>query len=407
MHSEEYTTKKINLNNRIEFYITHLISRLQKAGYDAYLVGGAIRDILLERTPKDYDVTTSATPEQVRKVFGRRRARIIGRRFKIVHLYCGSDIIEISTFRKKPKDDTLNSAKKDYSDSMLIVNDNEYGTAYEDAWRRDFTVNSLYYDPVRKEILDFTSEGINDLNNGIIRIIGDADTRFSEDPVRLLRALKLIGQYNFTVSPKTELSLNKLMQQILLASKSRLTLELEKILRSPYAYNIINVFRQHGFLKYYLSNFNKEVHSPEFKNSLDLFKIRCDLLKDGDAPDYLSLSLAAIVMPFVNTQLSGAPDTCIFSFNPEARKIIKETVNHIFAPYFFPKYIVSAVADSILLQNRIYKRITPNKTRKHPNFRIARELAIILNSYWWKDDTIVDFWKSHNLRKDKYHNKPK
>ena len=151
MHSEEYTTKKINLNNRIEFYITHLISRLQKAGYDAYLVGGAIRDILLERTPKDYDVTTSATPEQVRKVFGRRRARIIGRRFKIVHLYCGSDIIEISTFRKKPKDDTLNSAKKDYSDSMLIVNDNEYGTAYEDAWRRDFTVNSLYYDPVRKE----------------------------------------------------------------------------------------------------------------------------------------------------------------------------------------------------------------------------------------------------------------
>ncbi|MCP4176206.1 MAG: hypothetical protein GY756_00395 [bacterium] len=407
MHSDDHIVKKINLNNRIEFYITHLISRLQKSGYDAYLVGGAIRDILLERVPKDYDVATSATPEQVRRVFGRRRARIIGRRFKIVHLYCGSDIIEISTFRKKPEDNSLNSKNTDDSNSKLIVNDNEYGTAYEDAWRRDFTVNSLFYDPVEKEILDFTSEGIKDLNNGIVRIIGDADTRFSEDPVRLLRALKLIGQYGFKVSKKTELSLNKSMKQILLASNSRLTLELEKILRSPYAYSIINVFQKYGFLKYFLPNLNKEIGTTEYTNALDLFKIRCDLLKEGDTPDYLSLSLAVIVMPFVNSQLSGAPDTCIFNFNPEARKIIKQTVSDIFKPYFFPKYIVSAVADSILMQNRIYKRINPNKTRKHPSFKIARELAVILNTYWWKDDTIVDFWKYHNYKKDKYSNKPK
>jgi poly(A) polymerase len=398
MHSEDYITKKIDLNNRIEFYITHLISRLQKSGYDAYLVGGAIRDILLNRIPKDYDVATSATPEQVRRTFGRRRARVIGRRFKIVHLYCGSDIIEISTFRKKPRDNSLDSKNTDDTNSNLIFSDNEYGTAYEDAWRRDFTVNSLFYDPVRKIIIDFTSKGIKDLKKGIARVIGDADTRFSEDPVRLLRALKLVGQYDFTLSKKTEISLNKSIKQILLASNSRLTLELEKILKSPYAYGIIKAFQKYGFLDYYLPNLSKCKDTAEFENALNLFKIRCNLLKEGDTINNLSLALAVIVMPFVNTQLSGAPDTCIFSFNPDARRIIKQTVNDIFAPYFFPKYIVSAVADSILLQNRIYKRMNPSKTKRHPNFKIARELSVILNNYWWKDDTIVDFWRYNKQR---------
>jgi poly(A) polymerase len=174
-----------------------ITQRLQRAGYEAYLVGGCVRDLLLGGHPKDYDVATSATPEQVREVF--RRARIIGRRFKIVHVREGREVIEVTTFRHphESEDDIERAA------SGRILDDNEYGDLESDALRRDFTVNALYYDPTDNEGIDL-ADGLSDMEQGVLRIIGDPEKRLRDDPVRVLRAIRFRAKLKFVLEPATE-----------------------------------------------------------------------------------------------------------------------------------------------------------------------------------------------------------
>ena len=134
-----------------------VVSRLQKAGFETYIVGGAIRDMLMGRTPKDFDISTAATPEEVRQVFGRRSSRIIGKRFRLAHVYCGKELFEVATFRRAPEKN--GQAQDGESPGNLIVSDNVFGSSSEDAARRDFTVNALFYDPEKREIKDFTGQG--------------------------------------------------------------------------------------------------------------------------------------------------------------------------------------------------------------------------------------------------------
>ncbi len=182
-------------------HVTKIISRINSSGDEAYLVGGAVRDLYLKITPKDYDIATSATPEKIKKLFG-RGARIIGKRFRLVHIRFGKDVYEVSTFRKKPS--KKQRMGRDSDDGIMIWRDNVFGTIKEDAFRRDFTVNALYYDPVsEKKIIDYIG-GYDDLNNAVVRSIGDPETRILEDPVRILRALKLVAQYNFTLETGLE-----------------------------------------------------------------------------------------------------------------------------------------------------------------------------------------------------------
>ncbi|MEG2075795.1 MAG: hypothetical protein RRY34_04755, partial [Victivallaceae bacterium] len=235
---------------QVEPHITEIIRKLQDAGYQAYVVGGAIRDLLLSRKPKDYDISTSATPEEVREVFGRKSARIIGKRFRLVHLRNGREIIEISTFRRKPS----NNGHHENSDTLpdlMLMDDNEFGNAEEDAMRRDFTVNAIFFDPVNLQVIDYTQQGVEDVQNGVIRAIGNPEIRFEEDPVRMLRALKLLGQFSFMFEEATEAALVKKMPLIEHTSNSRLSLELEKIMTSSYSGRILRAFYQYGFLRYY------------------------------------------------------------------------------------------------------------------------------------------------------------
>ena len=195
----------------VEESVYNVVAALQDAGYETYIVGGAIRDLLLNRIPKDYDISTAATPEQVRDVFGKRRARIIGRRFQLVHVRAGKELFEVSTFRRAPaekKHEPLTPGARKIAAleeaENMIFNDNDFGSSEEDAWRRDFTVNALFYDPVADELIDYTGSGIADIESGLVRAIGDPKLRFEEDPVRMLRALKLVGQYGFKLERKTE-----------------------------------------------------------------------------------------------------------------------------------------------------------------------------------------------------------
>lgn len=176
-----------------------VMQELNKAGYQSYLVGGGVRDLLLGGHPKDFDVATDATPEQVKKVF--RNARIIGRRFKIVHVRFGREIIEVTTFRGH-HEDSNKANQSQQSDSGMLLRDNVYGDIESDALRRDFTINALYYTVEDFSVLDYT-KGVKDIEKGQIRMIGDPLVRYQEDPVRLLRATRFAAKLNFDIEKKT------------------------------------------------------------------------------------------------------------------------------------------------------------------------------------------------------------
>jgi poly(A) polymerase len=180
-----------------------VLSRLNNAGYEAYLVGGGVRDILLGGQPKDFDIATSATPEQVHELF--RNSRLIGRRFRIVHVLFGREVIEVTTFRGNAgdADEADDDDDRRTSEHGLLLRDNVYGSMEEDALRRDFTVNALYYC-----IRDFTvvdvANGMSDLKKRQMRLIGDPETRYREDPVRMLRAIRFAAKLGFTIERATE-----------------------------------------------------------------------------------------------------------------------------------------------------------------------------------------------------------
>lgn len=197
-----------------------VVRKLTRAGYKAYLVGGCVRDLLVGQSPKDFDVATSATPNEIRATF--RNSRIIGRRFRLVHVFFGAKIIETATFRANPRDED--------DHDLLIRRDNVFGTEAEDARRRDFTINGLFYDVEREEVLDHVG-GLADLDARLIRTIGDPDIRFQEDPVRMLRAIKFAARLNFGVEPATWNAMLRWRTEISKCAPPRLLEEVHRLLR--------------------------------------------------------------------------------------------------------------------------------------------------------------------------------
>lgn len=209
-----------------------VIGRLNQFGYKAYIVGGCVRDLLLNRAPKDYDIVTNATPQEIRKLFV--NSRVIGRRFKIIHIvFKGNKVIEVSTARSLPASREKAKNKQD----LLIEHDNEYGSFKEDAARRDFTINSLFFDIRNESIIDYTG-GYDDLNNKIVRNIGDENVSFPEDPVRMLRAIKFASLLGFELHSKLVAGIKKNRRLIQKASQARLHEEFNKIFRTGNSYEV-------------------------------------------------------------------------------------------------------------------------------------------------------------------------
>ena len=203
-----------------------VLYRLRKSGYQAYLVGGGVRDLLLGREPKDFDVATDATPEEVRQVF--RNCRLIGRRFRLAHVRFGREIIEVATFR------SANFGRAVQSANGMVLDDNQYGTIEEDALRRDFTVNALYYNIADFSVVDY-STGMEDLQAGRLRMLGDPETRYREDPVRLLRAVRFAAKLGFTIEPHTEAPIARLGHLLAEVPPARLFEECLKLFISGHA----------------------------------------------------------------------------------------------------------------------------------------------------------------------------
>lgn len=208
-----------------------VVLRLRDNDHLAYLVGGCVRDLLLGRKPKDFDVVTSATPPEIRKVF--KNCRIIGRRFRLAHIFYGPKIIETSTFRANPREleEEEGEGAETESGDLLIRRDNVFGTPEEDARRRDFTINGLFYDLKTGQVIDHVS-GMIDLEARVVRTIGDPDIRFREDPIRILRAVKFAARCDLTIEPETYRRMMEHRGEIAKCAQARVSEEFYRLLRA-------------------------------------------------------------------------------------------------------------------------------------------------------------------------------
>ena len=224
----------------IDANVLKVLYRLAGAGFDAYLVGGGVRDLMLSRKPKDFDVATSAHPQQVRDLF--RNSRLIGRRFRLVHVFFGRQNVEVATFRRQAE------AVADIDDPLIRL-DNTFGTPEEDAFRRDFTVNALFYSPQTFHVIDFPG-GVDDLEARLIRTIGDPELRMREDPVRMMRAVRFAAKLGFEIEPTTRFAIERHRADLAKASVPRLVEETYKTLGQPEAAHALVLMEELGLLEY-------------------------------------------------------------------------------------------------------------------------------------------------------------
>jgi poly(A) polymerase len=217
-----------------------VLYRLSGAGYKAYLVGGSVRDLLLKRTPKDFDIGTDANPSALRRLF--RNCRLIGRRFRLAHiLFPEGKVVEVATFRRRPEPVDPNAPE------LLMTSDNTFGTAREDALRRDFTINGLFYNIADFSVIDYVG-GLEDLEAGLIRTIGEPDIRFREDPVRMLRAVEFASRLGFAITPDAYDAILDHRKEIVKSAPPRVTEELAQSLKGGHALTTFLLMRELGLL---------------------------------------------------------------------------------------------------------------------------------------------------------------
>src|SRR6266849_4303807 len=278
---------------RIPENVLKVLYRLHRSGYQAYLCGGSVRDLLMNRTPKDFDVATDAHPAEIRRLF--RNSRIIGRRFRLVHIIVQDMFVEVSTFRREPERPTEENAE------LLITDDNTFGTPLQDARRRDFTINALFYNIADFSVIDYIG-GINDLTDGQIRVIGDPDVRFREDPVRMMRAIEFASRLGFEIEPATWDALVRHRAEILKASAPRVSEEILELLRRGWANGAFKLMVRSKLLEPLLPeiyNTIKDEGAPYFWKMLEVLDRTVEAgRKVSDA-----VSLSVLLLPWVIAEL--------------------------------------------------------------------------------------------------------
>src|SRR5215213_10954187 len=222
--------------------VLKVLYRLRRSGYRAYLCGGSVRDLLMGRTPKDFDVVTDAHPGDVRRLF--RNSRIIGRRFRLVHIIFQDQVVEVATFRREPERTVAETENEDF----LITDDNTFGSPLQDARRRDFTINALFYNISDFSVIDYVN-GVDDLRGGRVRVIGDPDLRFREDPVRMMRAIEFASRLGFEIEEKTYQGILRHKSEILKASPPRVSEEILELLRRGWSRGAFRLMVATGLLQ--------------------------------------------------------------------------------------------------------------------------------------------------------------
>ncbi|OTA17058.1 multifunctional tRNA nucleotidyl transferase/2'3'-cyclic phosphodiesterase [Xenorhabdus vietnamensis] len=354
-----------------------VLYRLNKSGFEAYLVGGGVRDLLLHKNPKDFDIATNATPEQIRHLF--RNCRLVGRRFRLAHIMFGPDVIEVATFRGPHDQIESNDRNQSHkAQSGMLLRDNIFGSVEEDAIRRDFTINSLYYGIEDLSVRDYVG-GMADLNAGIIRLIGDPETRYREDPVRMLRAVRFASKLGMTIEPATAEPIPRLAFLLKDIPSARLFEESLKLLQTGQGYKTYKLLREYHLFQPLFPIIQRGLtqngDSPMEKLLVQVLKNTDSRLQNDKRVNPAFLFAAMLWYPLLEhaeklAQEGGLPYNQAFSLATD--DILDEQYRSI----AIPKRHTTTMRDIWSLQLRLPHRQgkRANKLMEHPKFRAAYDL---------------------------------
>nr|WP_245956789.1 polynucleotide adenylyltransferase PcnB [Edaphovirga cremea] len=358
-----------------------VLYRLNKSGFEAYLVGGGVRDLLLGKKPKDFDITTNATPEQVRKLF--RNCRLVGRRFRLAHVMFGPEIIEVATFRghhEQQQESTDKNSSQQAQNGMLL-RDNIFGSIEDDAQRRDFTINSLYYGVSDFALRDYTG-GLRDLQEGIIRLIGDPETRYREDPVRMLRAVRFAAKLNMEISPETAEPIPRLANLLHEIPPARLFEESLKMLQAGYGYQTYLRLCQYQLFQplfpLIARGFTENGDNPMERILVQVLKNTDHRLQNDMRVNPAFLFAVMLWYPLIEHAQQLAQESGLAYYDAFALAM-NDVLDEECRSLAIPKRITTLVRDIWLLQLRLSRRQgkRAHKLMEHPKFRAAYDLLAL------------------------------
>ena len=357
---------------------------LQSHGYKAYVVGGAVRDLMLGVRPKDFDVATDATPEEVHRLI--RRSRIIGRRFKLVHALFGDEVVEVSTFRAFNTD----SETDEYG---RILRDNVYGTREQDAARRDFTINALYYDPTTEEVLDYHN-GVRDLKSRTLRMIGDPAARYREDPVRMLRAVRLAAKLDFKIDPKTRAPIKQLAPLINNVPAARVFDEMLKLLLSGHASACLQRLRAEGLHHGLLPLLDVILEQPLGEKFVNLALAQTDKRIREGRPVSPAFLLAALLWHEVLAASKARTEAGMRPI-PALVEAMDEVLDKQTDTLAIPRRLTSTMKEIWSLQPRFEQRSgrRPFTLLEHPRLRAGYDFLALRAESGEAPKELVDWWR--------------
>jgi poly(A) polymerase len=361
-----------------------VIEKLQETGFHAFIVGGAVRDLLLGLAPKDFDIATDATPEQVKPLF--RRAYIIGRRFRLVHVHVGAEVLEVSTFRAPQK------AEEATDEHGRLLSDNVYGTQAEDAARRDFTINALYFDPTSEEIWDYVG-GVTDVRARRLKLIGAPVTRFREDPVRMLRAVRLAAKAGVAIDPKTAAPIPKLASLIQNVPAARLFDEMQKLLLSGHATETLSSLRAHGLSHGLLPLLDMILEQPLGTRFIEVALAGTDNRVRAGKPVSPAFLFATLLWHEVLQQWNAAkargekPTPALFEAMDRVLEAQAERIS-------IPRRFEATIKEIWSLQPRFEQRAgaRPFRILEHERFRAAYDFLALRGESGEVPQALVDWW---------------
>ena len=371
-----------------------VISKLNKEGFEAYLVGGCIRDLLADNVPKDFDIATNAHPADIRKIF--RNSRIVGKRFQIVHVRFEREILEVSTFRRLDTE-----LIKNQSDSGMILRDNSFGSLEEDSLRRDFGINAIYYNPISKQLIDLQG-GVDDISRKVIKSIGPIDLRLREDPVRMLRAIRISEKLEFELENDIEESIRIEAHLIQDVSPARLFEESLKMFMGGYGARVFLKLKELDVYKWIFPNNG----SPLKESNLELL-IRKALestdqrvLKDMPiTPAFIYASI--LWYPFLADRSRNIKELGLNNYdasNEAASSVLskQQLITSI------PRRFSTPIKDIWFLQFRLNSRFgkKPFRTLQHKRFRAAYDFLLIREAAGEKTGNLGDWWTAYQAASD-------
>jgi len=370
-----------------------VLYRLKEAGFQSFLVGGGVRDLLLGREPKDFDVATDATPDEIRHLF--RNCRLIGRRFRLAHVRFGREIIEVATFRGRHDDQSHDDGDSAHSEQGRILRDNVYGGIEDDAWRRDFTVNALYYDIKDFSVVDYV-DGLEDLKAGTLRLIGDPEQRYREDPVRMLRAVRFAAKLGFRIHPDSEAAIHELDYLLEDIPSARLFEEVMKLFLGGCAVTTFELLRHYDLFRR-LFPMTEEALSHEEQGFPISFVLRAlentDKRLAEDKPVTPAFLYAALLWEPIRLRTQALLDqgmTALEAAQLAGNQITSEQVKAT----SLPKRFSFPMREIWMLQSRFERRRgkSPYRMLEHPRFRAAYDFLLLRSETGEASRELADWW---------------